>query len=101
MKALSDFQTLRQLQYKAKSQGWQHDKREHELGILLEDFVAIAKDSQDGECGRCLSPLDKENIKESNLGTYVHLKCPTTRQRFWCFWRWFAFTTRYLRRYGL
>ena len=97
----SDYQTLRQLQYKAKSQKWQHDKRELELSKLLADFIITAKKTQGGDCGRCLSPLDTENVQESNHGTYVHIKCPSTRPHWLAFWRFWGFTTRYLRRYGL
>jgi len=97
----SDFQTLRQLQFKADSQRWQDDKREAELSKLLSDFVANAAKHQDGACGRCLATLDADNIEESAQGVYVHRQCPSPRPHWFVFWRRWSYTTRYLRRYGL
>ena len=97
----SDYQTLRQLQFKAHAHSWQDDKREAELSKLLADFVAAAIKYQDCACARCLATLDADNIEESVHATYVHRKCPSTRAPWYMFWRRWTYSSRYLRRYGL
>ena len=99
----SKYQPLRQLQFNANAQRWQDDKRYAELARLLADFVATAREIQDGECGRCLSPLDAANIEEDNESAtlFVHRKCPTRRKSWFKFWRRWSPNSRYLRHYGL
>ena len=91
----STYATKDEMLVQASMNNWAQDKRRVEIKKLLHDFMVHAEIEQDGICARCTVKLTQENIQETQLGPFVHIKChPKSR------WPW-APINRYLRRHGV
>jgi len=91
----SAYATKDEMLVQASMNNWAQDKRRVEIKKLLNDFMIHAETEQHSICARCTVKLTQENIQETQLGLFVHIKCHSKSRLPW------APINRYLRRHGV